>query len=815
MLMVSTAVALGCPASVALAQTQSTASATAVGEVIVTAERRAENVQNVPIDVSVVSAKEIDQRNLVTVNDLANAVPALTISGGDVFQIRALGTQVFSRSAEQSVSVVIDGVVMPRPGSPDLSNLFDLDHVEVLSGPQGTLFGKNADAGVINIVTKAPVLGQYQAIGHADFGGHDYTNLDAVANIPIGDDAALRLSFHRDTNGHNVYNTTFDLWDYNQNDAVRARLLFKPIPNLTVNISADYQKQASNGVNGDPDGGIAVELFTFVPPGAPALAAALAACGVTPSPSNNRTCASSLYAPGVNTDGVYGEQGGGASIQIDWNFWRDLTLTSITAERLSQNGADVDGDLAGSAGDGLPATLNVLKRNLTPTFLRQFSEEARVQNSAGDRLSFVAGAYFSHLSTQDIIDQAGQLGLGFLIPPGAEFRRFDTVVSDQTNYAGFGQADFKVTPNFILLAGVRVTHDNLSDFSFNQYPRAAFTDFPFGFVGQGPYVYTGDVGSFSQFPISSCTGAGGVPALGVACPAGTSVNTPAKISTTGVNWKVGLEYYFDPSIMAYATITHGYKGPFINDQASYPVTAAQLVVKPERAYDYEVGLKSTLFHRVAVDLSLFDQKTYNFQTTIFVPPVPGGLYNFVYGNAPYAVTRGMELNVFGAVTRDFYLNADLLYDNAYFSPAFKVECSSPIGPVPCQALGQLPFAPVWKATLAGEYHRNLTNGVQGFLQSDFTFTSSYPYGSPPPPNSDISGARYLLGFRLGARFDNAKYSVAVFCRNCLDERYPEFATPYTLNGSVGGAPAGQPPAQSQVLSLDSYRVVGVTLDARF
>ncbi|HEX4197104.1 MAG TPA: TonB-dependent receptor [Caulobacteraceae bacterium] len=815
MLMVSTAVASGCMASVALAQTQSTASASAVGAVVVTAERRPENVQNVPIDVSVVSAKEIEQRNLVTVNDLANAVPAVTISGGDVFQIRGLGTQVFSRSAEQSVSVVIDGVVMPRPGSPDLSNIFDLDHVEVLSGPQGTLFGKNADAGVINIVTKAPVLGHYQAIGHADFGGNDYTNLDAVANLPIGDDAALRLSLHRDTNGRNVYNITFGLWDYNQNDAVRARLLFKPTPNLTVNISADYQKQASNGVNGNPDGGIAVELFTFVPPGAPALSGALAACGVTPNPGNNRTCGSSLYAPGVNTDGVYGEQGGGGSIQIDWNPWRDLTLTSVTAERLSRTSADVDGDLAGAAGDGLPATLNVLKRNMTPTNLRQFSEEARVQNSAGDRLSFVAGAYFSDLSTRDIVDQAGQLGLGFLLPPGAEFRRLNTVVSDQTNYAGFGQANFKVTPTFILLAGVRVTHDNLSDFSFNRFPQAAFTDFPFGFVGQGPYVYTGDVGSFSQFPISSCTVAGGVPALGVACAAGTSVNTPAKLSTTGVNWKAGLEYHFDTSVMAYATVTSGYKGPFINDQASYPITAAQLVVKPESAYDYEIGLKSTLFHRVAVDLSLFDQTTYNFQTTIFVPPPPGGVYNFVYGNAPYAVTRGVELNVFGAVTTDFDLNADLLYDNSYFSPDFMVECNSPNGAVPCRALRQMPYAPVWKAALAGEYHHNLTNGVQGFLQSDFTFTSSYPYGSAPPPTSDISGPRYLLGFRLGARSDNARYSVAVFCRNCLDERYPEFAGPYLLNASVGGAPAGQRPAQAQILSLDSYRVVGVTLDGRF
>ena len=353
------------------------AAPTTVQEIIVTAEKRAENVQDVPITVSVVTSSEIVQRNLTTTSGLVQAVPALTITDDAVFQIRSLGTQGFGRSAEQSVSVVVDGVAMPRPQAYVLANtIFDLDHVEVLSGPQGTLFGKNADAGVINIVTNAPVLGQYEAIGHADVGTHDYVNVDGVLNLPLGDDAALRLVLHRDTYGHIVYNTVYNLWDYSQDDAVRARLLWKPLDKLTVNFSFDYENLASNGVNGGADFA-GVSVFTAVTPGS-AIATALANCGVVPSSNNNETCGSSLYAPGVATGNVYGGQRGGGAIQIDWDFWRGLTLTSITALRQHVTGDfSVHADIAGDFGDSLPASENILKRNLVPTYLRQFSEELR------------------------------------------------------------------------------------------------------------------------------------------------------------------------------------------------------------------------------------------------------------------------------------------------------------------------------------------------------------------------------------------------------------------------------------------------------
>ena len=780
-----------------------TTSATNLSEIIVTAQRRAENLQVVPVTMTVVSQKQLTQANVVTTTDLVRAVPSLTVSDEGVFQIRSIGTEGFGRSAEQSVSVVLDGVVLGRT----LTNaLYDLDHVEVLSGPQGTLFGKNATAGVINIVTNAPVLNKYQAIGHVDVGSHDYVHGYVVANIPIGDTAALRLSYHHDATGHIVYNTLYHLWDHNTDDGVRARLLWRPNDKLTINLSGDYQKLASNGVNGVADFA-GVQVYSFAPAGS-ALEATLAGCGIVASPQNNKVCANSLYAPGVNIGNTYGRWNAGGSLQIDYALPFGLTFTSITALRQTVNeDFNVHADIAGEFGDSLPQ--NILDRNLVPYFDRTVSEEARIASPAGNRLNFVAGAYYSSTDTHDEIDQTGQLG----VPLGAlEFRRLINTYIHQQNYAAFGQVDYKITPALKVFVGGRVTHDDLSDYSFNSFPDA----FP-----AGPYIYTGDTGFFSVLPVNSCTLAGGVPydAIQTPCPAGTSVTTPARLRTTGLSGKAGIQYQVNPGLMVFATVARGYKGPFVNESVTYtPAFARQpLAVASEYPLDFELGVKTTLFNRILVDASLFTDKIENFQTTIYVPPVPPLMVaNFIQGNAPHAISRGAEVTFVGNVSDNFTISGGAIYNDAHFNDSFTVSCATG----PCLALRQLPFAPRWKANFAWEYHRPLFDRIDGFLQSDLSYSDVYPYGSAP--GSPGSPPRYLLGARAGVRFQNGRWSVAVFCRNCLDKRYPIDDIPdgfaFQDGGTVPAKPGGPTPTgfpSYQFLSINSYRVIGVSLDAQF
>ncbi|HEY1709546.1 MAG TPA: TonB-dependent receptor [Rhizomicrobium sp.] len=769
--------------------------------VTVTAEKRSEDLQKTPLTITVVSQNQLTQQNILTTTDLVRAVPSLTTSDEGVFQIRSIGTEGFGRSAEQSVSVVLDGVVLGRALT---NSMYDLDHVEVLSGPQGTLFGKNATAGVINVVTKAPVLGEYEASAHIDAGDRDYIHSYVIGNIPLGDDAALRVSFHHDATGDVVYNTLFNQWDYNTDNGVRARLLWQPSSNLTINLSADYQKLGSNGVNGVADfAGVAV--YTFAPVGS-ALATTLAGCGIVASKDNDRVCANSLRLPGVNLGDTYGRKNAGGSLQIDYN-WGDLAFTSITALRQASNeDFNVHANIAGEFGDTLPQ--DVLDRNLVPYYAQTWSEEARVASPATDPVNFVAGLYYSKTDTHDEIDQVGALGTDpppvapFPPPGGIQFRRLINMFIHQQNYAAFGQVNWQITPALKVFAGGRVTHDDVSDFSFNSFPDAF-----------APYVYTGDTGFFSVLPVNSCTLAGGVPydAVNIPCPAGTSTSAPGILRKTGLSGKIGAQYEIDPVTMVFASLAHGYKGPFMNESASYVAGFARqpLAITSEYPTDIELGVKTTVFDRFALDASLFTDNIRNFQTTIYVPPGPGQtVANFIQGNAPHAITRGVEVSFFGNLNDNLSINGGAIYNDAHFNPGFQVACSTG----PCNALSQLPFAPRWKATIAGEYHQNLSTDLDGFVQSDLAYSGTYPYGSAP--GFPGSPPRYLLGVRMGIRANDSGWAAAVFCRNCFDKRYPISAAPDGF-ASLDGGVVGSQASTYQFLTIDSYRIVGVTLDFKY
>lgn len=770
--------------------------------ITVTAQRRSQDIQDVPVTVTAVSQDQLNQQNIQTTSDLVRAVPALTVTDQGVYQIRSIGTQGFGRSAEQSVSVVMDGVVLGRALT---NSMYDVDHVEVLSGPQGTLFGKNANAGVVSVVTQAPQLGEYELLTHADIGfDHNYAHAYIVGNMPLGDRAALRVSYHHDSTGEVVFNTLFNEWDENTDEGIRARFLLEANENLTINLSADYQEIASNGVNGVSDFA-GVQVYSFVPVGSQ-LEATLAACGIVASPDNNRVCANSLRAPGVDLGDTYGRRNWGGSIQVDYEFDAGPTLTSITAYRetdTSQFG--LDADIAGFFGDTLPQ--NILDRNMVPYEAQFWSQELRIASPATDRLSYVAGIYLSETDTRDEIDQTGQLG----VPLGTlEFRRFITMVINQRNYAAFGQVDYRIMPNLNVFFGARVTHDDLSDFSFNSFDRA----FP-----AGPYIYSGNTGFFSVLPVNSCTVAGGVPydAVLIPCPAGTSINEPAELDETGFSGTLGVQYWFSPETMVFGRIARGYKGPFINESVTYTPTLAEqpLVVDSEHATSYELGLKTTI-DRFNFNVTLFHTRIDDYQTTIYVPPIPPQtVANFIQGNAPYAITEGVEATFFGSLSDNFSLSGGVLYNNAHFSEGFLVNC----GTGPCEALDQLPYAPRWKATLAGEYHQGVGGGLEAFGQFDVAYSGTYFYGSTP--GTPESPARYLVGLRGGLRTEDGGWGLSFFCRNCLDERYPianVFDGFAAIDGGLLPAPGNPAPVgfpTYQFLTIDSYRVVGITLDARF
>jgi iron complex outermembrane receptor protein len=370
----------------ALAQTASPAAPQATdaasdGAIVVTAQRRAEKVTEVPISITVADASQLERQQVNTVNDLNRIAPSLEIQSapgqntGGGGAIRGIGTQTFSPGAVASVGVVVDQV---SQGNANISDLFDVARIEVLKGPQGTLFGLTTSAGVINITTNKPEFDKVSVrvrseLSAAGFAGSKSGNqvVQGVANVPIADNAAIRVAGYANLRQGPDYNLTTGKYDKNETMGGRARLLWEPTDKLTVNLIGDYaDTRTTNGGN----------FFTFVK--SESLGSALAACGITAENGNRNYCTSEQYTDRIRT--------GGASLQLDYQF-APFTLTSITAYR-------------GTHEQGYGAATNVFRVDTLPVTVHNsylnrptdlITQELRISSPANQTVEYTLGGFYS------------------------------------------------------------------------------------------------------------------------------------------------------------------------------------------------------------------------------------------------------------------------------------------------------------------------------------------------------------------------------------------------------------------------------------
>src|SRR3974390_90949 len=349
---------LFCQPTVAQTAGQQTAQAGGgIEEVIVTARKREENLQSVPLAVTAVSSEFLQQHQITDITGLQSVVPSLQVQSGTittgvpVFTIRGIGTNVIDSAAESSVGVVVDDVPIDRT---ELINVqfFDINNVQVLRGPQGMLFGKNASAGLINIVTNNPDFSEMDFIAHAEYGsmntptpGNTET-IDVAGNIPISDDAAFRLTgFFAGSNGFikNVYLP--DQWTGSNQEGGRLKFLWEPTSRFRVLLSGDASRE-----DGPGDGMFSYSYTTPYPPGVYALANA--ALGITASRTNAYQAS---HLPNKDGATTYG-----ASLKADYDIGDGYTVTNIAAYRARANTQDFDSDavpldIGGSYFDKKPA----------------------------------------------------------------------------------------------------------------------------------------------------------------------------------------------------------------------------------------------------------------------------------------------------------------------------------------------------------------------------------------------------------------------------------------------------------------------------
>ncbi len=415
-------------------------------EVLVTAQKREENLQDIPVAVTAIGAEAMEALNINEVTDLTRVSASLTFSQGNqrqntAFRIRGIGTNVFTIGIEPSVSVLIDDVAQVQPGQA-LTNLVDVRQVEVLRGPQSTLFGKNASAGVINVVTAAP---SDELEAFAEVTATDDDEIKVIGSVagPISDSVAYRLSgFYREQDGFadNLYNNS-DINDV-ESQGLRGRLNWQITDNFDMALIAYYSEE---------EGNCCALSFRDIDPNS-SLFGALPLALTNPETFNIAATDNSTVE--VDNDVGSDVEDTGASIRFNWDIG-GLTLSSITGFNRwdFENSEDVDfsGFDVGSAFGAAPGGIH----SLSETEAELFSQELRLLSPSGERFEWLLGFYYSDAETDRSFKRP-------IITSDWEG------TSSTLSYALFGQGTYKLTDALELTFGGRFNYEEI-DVKYTDY----------------------------------------------------------------------------------------------------------------------------------------------------------------------------------------------------------------------------------------------------------------------------------------------------------------------------------------------------------
>jgi len=723
-----------------------------LSEVMVTATKRAESIQSVPVTVTVVSAAQLQNQGLNNIQDLTAAVPALSAQSGQpiALQIRGIGVPQNAQTAEPSVGIVVDGVSLGNAMA-SAPQLFDVARVEVLEGPQDTLFGRSTSAGVLNITTNAPDPSKAEVIVHADQGSRDSYTHQAVLNLPVSTYSALRLSVADTRQPDTVYNDYQHSWGENRNQSARLRYLWQPTDKLTVNLIADYSRIFEKvGFTDFP-------VYQSTP--GSTLSNLLSLCGLVPTQDNNRTC----------TDGPsgYTAKSEGLSAQVDYDFG-GTTLSSITAVRHLR---------AGGGGDADSTPVDIVNTNTNNINLRTESQEFRVTSSDNDFLDYVGGLYYYHSTNIYNALEEGEPLLEDGLPILAG--QASLTQSRERSYAGYGEATLKFTPTFRGIIGLRYGDDDVSANTVRQLAPGAL--FPINGLaainGRIDNKYNsfrlGVQDDLTSNAMGYITFTKGYKGPAVNDQAATN-NVPVLVKPEiPIAWEAGLKTtWLDDRIGINGSIYHTHLENF---QALYFDPASATFVYGNAP---SVTVKGA-------ELSAFGRLTTNFTLNL------GAIYNDAkYGNG-----------YFVGCAANFQTAADRCTTVVNPNGSTAKEANASGNP--------LVGSPKWKVTLNGTYTHALNADLDGFASADGVYTSRIYFDQAYDP-TDTTGSHVLLGAKIGVRSHDGRWGVYIYGRNLTDERVPQFRF-VTPSGTL----LGDSNTYSQTFGADSFRTVGVSFDARF
>jgi outer membrane receptor protein involved in Fe transport len=702
--------------------TQTSAGAPSTNDVIVTATRRNEKLQDVPLSVTAFSQAELTAKGIVGYEGIARETPGVVLAsrGDDNVSVttRGISTNGYQAGLQASTIVYLDELPLTTIGNSVTLNpdLYDVERVEFLRGPQGTLFGSGSLSGAMRILTHSPELSSYDMSALADIGvtpdgGGIRQRYNAMLNIPLVDDKlALRVvGFYRHEDGY-IDNIGLGVKNSNtlKDFGGRAILLWKPTDRLSVRLMGVYE-------NSHPDD----------------------ASLITPSLGDLKryTTIPDLYTSKTQ---LYN-----ATVNYDLGF---ANLTSSTSYAYQDSLFDVD--LGGTFALAIPFYL--FDHGITKTFV----EETRLVSKPGSRLEWTLGAYYLHrngfldgreTSTPEFLAAHDMTGL----PADATFSKFG---DDQREYelAGFGELTYHLTDKLSATGGVRY----------------------------GRYGTTVDTAAGYNYAAYFANALGGVPGPLTATPNGFSTQ---KFPSAGkASWKASISYKPSSNLTTYVTVSTGYRTPVYNARAGVvsSINPNDIVIPTGAGSDtltnYEVGLKGNwLGGKITADLAAYYIDWRNIQVQAnrqsdsiqFATNIAGAVSKGLEAEIAVKPVHGLTLGLNGSLN-DAKIT-DITAEQAAISGAVK---------------GARLASPHVQGSLYGTYNYDLMSGAKGFTSFQVEYVSSFPDGFPntpgtgaPSPLFDYTDNYTNIDLQTGVRI--GKLSWTFYVENVTNSRAVTYVHP--------------------------------------
>ena len=760
-------------ASATMLLTVGTAQGAAVEEMIVTSQKREQSLQEVPIAVSAVSSETMKVNVVRNVFDLRATIPSLEIRAvdppgqGTSFAIRGLGTSVFNMGFEPSVGTFVDGVYRSRSGLVASNDLYDLERVEVLKGPQGTLFGKNTTAGVVHFLTKAPDFDGMTGAVEASYEEYNRARVNGYLNAPLSDTVSTRWTLTY-ANGDGWMDDLANNREVHDLDrfSLRGQILWEITDKVDLRIVADYAEVDEQccwpmRLVNDPLTG---------PINGPA-AASIGSTVIDPADIDALNIA-------VNGELNYKAEDSGVMAELNWDAGI-FTLTSVTGYRDYNDSNSKDNDFTG---------VDVLHSNQNLPEVTLFSQELRLTGTLNDTFTWILGGYYADEDirrSNEFIWGSQITDFPFFAPglfgnmPGRAFlAEFE---QNTETIAGFVHGEWQFAEKWRVTGGLRYTNDDKTASSRNDQPQAL----PL------PIVYDFEASTDDSEPTGM---------LALQWDPNDDVMIFVNYSRGFKSGGISLNRDAAGAAVILGNPMTGCPPGFIPNGPVCLGTEQDPTFDKETADHFELGTKTYLFdNSVALNASVFLTQFDDLQLQNLRPD---GTFDVI--NASGAEAPGFEVEADWAATDNLSFKATILYLDAKFDD--DVGVLDPTRPDPS---GQrLPFSSEWTGQLGLVYDRPDTFAQWDWYASGNIFARSELFVDTLPDENRKQDGYALVNLRTGVRSPSETWELSVWCRNCFDERYQQsqFAIPF--DGLILGS-------ATEWAHVGAPRIIGGTVSFNF